>query len=168
MSKRKFLTIGSLAAVIVVAALIFYFSAQQGEDSARMSGGLTAWLISVLRPDFSRLSAARQRELRWIFELFVRKTAHFSEYTLLGFSLMGFARGAFRDRPKSALLAMAWLTGTIYAGTDELHQMFVEGRGPALTDVAIDSGGVLFGALLLNLLLYFWLRRRRRRAATAG
>lgn len=78
-----------------------------------------------------------------------RKTAHFAEYAILGL-LWAWAlpRGPYR-------LILAWTAATLYAGSDELHQMFVANRGPALADVIIDSAGAA-GALL-----GWWLIRRR-------
>ena len=56
--------------------------------------------------------------------------------------------------------ALAWLASTAYAATDELHQMFVEDRGPALADVAIDGSGALAGILFMAALLLLRLRWR--------
>jgi hypothetical protein len=36
---------------------------------------------------------------------------------------------------------VAWACATGYAATDELHQAFVPGRGPAVLDVLIDALG---------------------------
>ena len=44
------------------------------------------------------------------------------------------------------------MIGTLYAGTDELHQYFNGTRTPSLRDVGIDSAGVLFGILVIMLL----------------
>ena len=46
---------------------------------------------------------------------------------------------------------------TLYAASDELHQVFVSGRTPSLVDVAIDSAGAAAGIALLG-----WVLRRRR------
>ena len=43
----------------------------------------------------------------------------------------------------------AFLAGTAYAVTDELHQLFVPGRAGMISDVLIDSLGVLFGCFLI-------------------
>jgi len=51
----------------------------------------------------------------------------------------------------------AWAIATLYAATDELHQVFVRGRTPSLVDVAIDSLGAAAGIALLA-----WALRRRR------
>ncbi|MDQ6796262.1 MAG: VanZ family protein [Chloroflexota bacterium] len=44
-----------------------------------------------------------------------------------------------------------------YGATDELHQVFVHGRGPSPVDVLIDGLGAALG-----LAVYAWLARRRR------
>ncbi len=53
----------------------------------------------------------------------------------------------------------AWIAGTLYACTDELHQVFVSGRAGMWQDVCIDSSGVLTAVLLTAL----WLHRRGKR-----
>ena len=56
------------------------------------------------------------------------------------------------------LVAAAWALGTLYAASDEVHQLFIEGRTGQLSDVLLDSSGVLAGALLCWLLLRRLLR----------
>lgn len=43
------------------------------------------------------------------------------------------------------------IIGIFYATSDEIHQCFIPGRGPQITDVIIDSMGVLLGILLVIL-----------------
>lgn len=49
--------------------------------------------------------------------------------------------------------AVTWILGTLYAVTDEFHQLFVPGRVGAVMDVCIDSAGVAAGALIMWLIL---------------
>ena len=42
----------------------------------------------------------------------------------------------------------AWVVGTLYAASDEIHQLFVPGRSGQLRDVLLDSDGVAAGILL--------------------
>ena len=50
-------------------------------------------------------------------------------------------------------LGFSLIIGIIYASSDEIHQCFTPGRGPLLTDVIIDTMGVLLGILLVMLIL---------------
>ena len=51
-----------------------------------------------------------------------------------------------RTLRKAALLA--WTCATLYAATDEFHQLFVPGRAGLFTDVLIDATGAAIGLLL--------------------
>ena len=55
----------------------------------------------------------------------------------------------------------------LYAALDELHQKFVAGRGPALTDVFIDSLGALTG-IVLSVLVIVLIRRRHAQCVSSG
>ena len=152
MSKTKAKVAVSLLAVIVVAVMIFVFSAQDGDTSSKLSGSISEWLVRRLAPDFGDMSPADQQRLMQQAHHLVRKAAHFSEYALLALTLVIYLHYILERRP--AIMALyAWAIATLYACTDELHQMFVSSRGPALTDVLIDSGGALVGALVCLCLL---------------
>ena len=75
----------------------------------------------------------------------LRKIAHFSEFTALGMCLLW----RFRLRMKKGIHPFA--LGAAAACVDEIIQIFVPGRNPALLDVFIDSCGVLTGIILLTL-----------------
>ena len=146
-------------AVIAVCGMIFLFSAQTGDESAETSGKVVDCLIGILVKGFELLSEIRQQEIREIASLMVRKLAHFGEFALLAFLV----RLLMRSYRIAGGGLKAWLCATLYAATDELHQVFVSARGPSLTDVGIDSMGAAFGAGLACLIL--WLCGRRRRSA---
>jgi VanZ family protein len=86
---------------------------------------------------------------------------HATEFAALGAALMLLIHEYALRRG----LLWAWGIGTLYAGTDELHQLFKGTRTPALRDVAIDSAGVLFGVLCVALLLYIIDRWKGKRTA---
>src|SRR3989441_11649929 len=69
--------------------------------------------------------------LGW-WDTVLRKGAHVTEYAVLGALLY---RALEREAPALA-------AGIAYAGTDELHQHFVQGRHASPIDVAIDAVGV--------------------------
>ncbi len=69
------------------------------------------------------------------WDLLLRKAAHVVEYAILGALL---AR---------ALPSYAWAiaVGSLYAVTDEVHQVFVAGRTGSPVDWALDTVGVAVG-----------------------
>ena len=72
------------------------------------------------------------------WDLVLRKIAHTAEFALLGALLLR----ALRDE------RAAFAGGVLYAITDEIHQLFVQGRHGSPLDVVIDSVGVAVGVLL--------------------
>jgi VanZ family protein len=135
---------------IAWAAQIFSFS------TATFGASFTAWVLSrVFRLLHLTISPATFALLHHL----IRKSAHFTEYAILSmllyYSLAKITRLEWRPRPAlwSLLIAVA------YSLTDELHQMFVPGRGPSIFDSGIDSMGAAAGIVLI----YFgsWMARRR-------
>lgn len=153
----------SLVAVLLAMGIIFFFSSQTAEASGNTSGRLVRAVLNVIAPDFDLLPKAKQDTLHFTVTVAIRKLAHFAEFALLGFTLMQFICTIQRRRKIKAGWLFAWGIGTFYAMTDELHQIFVEGRGPGLWDIVIDSAGVLAGAAVLLLLQYFIERRKQSR-----
>jgi hypothetical protein len=73
------------------------------------------------------------------WDLVLRKLAHSAEFAILGILLL-----RALERP-----ATAFLLGTAYAVSDELHQAFVPGRLGSPLDVLIDTVGVAVGITLM-------------------
>ena len=86
---------------------------------------------------------------------FVRKNAHFLIYFVLGMLVVRAFRVSEIRNKKSILLALGICI--LYAISDELHQLFVPGRGAQVKDVLIDSTGAFVG-----IILYSWLKDLRR------
>ena len=80
------------------------------------------------------------------WDTILRKLAHLTEYAVLG----AFVLRAIRRPAIAVALAGA------YAITDEVHQLFVEGRHGAPLDVGIDTVGALAGVVVWQ-----WAARRR-------
>ncbi|MBR1561503.1 MAG: VanZ family protein [Clostridia bacterium] len=167
MSKRKVKVMVSLAAVIVVAVLIFIFSSQDGSESSALSGAITEWVVAHLVPGFRDMAEADRLRIMDTAHLIVRKAAHFSEYALLALTLVIYLHYILEHRKPTFMALVAWIAATLYACTDELHQMFVVARGPAVTDVCIDSGGALAGALVGLILVVLRLGYKAKRARLA-
>ena len=161
--EKKWVRIVLWIAVIAVCGLIFFFSAQSGEDSADTSGKVVEWLIAILVKGYHLMAAAQQQEIFDTASLIVRKLAHFSEFALLGF-LVRLLMQSYRVK---AGAPRAWIAATLYAFTDELHQLFSDARGASLVDVGIDSLGAATGVAFACLLLWLFLGRAKAVAAVA-
>ena len=81
---------------------------------------------------------------------FVRKCAHFTEYAVLGMTVVY----AFGEKLKTAgkILPVALGLCAFYAATDEFHQHFVPNRMGSVSDVLLDSAGALTGIVILLLI----------------
>ena len=91
----------------------------------------------------------------------VRKTAHFTEYAILG-SLFFIN---LRNTPKDLIelpLVISILFSFLYACTDELHQIFVPGRSAQFRDILIDTLGASFGATITYLTIKLFAKIKTR------
>lgn len=151
-----------ICAVILCAlmAVIFLLSAQPASESAQSSGRIVDFVIHTFFPDRMSLPARERILFRHQVSVFVRKAAHFSEFLLLGAAWMAQLEAIRCLRPLRRAPVWAWLLGTLYAVTDELHQLFVPGRSAGAVDVLIDSAGVLCGVMLLCLALRLFRREK--------
>lgn len=112
-------------------------------------------------PGFDEWSEQEQLEFAGKIDHPVRKTAHAMEYAVLGL----LTAGAFIGSRTSILagILIPWCIASAYAATDEIHQLFVPGRSGQVSDVLLDSAGVLAGLLVLAAVRL--LRQRQREAA---
>lgn len=147
--------------VVCWMAVIFSFSARTATLSAQDSATVGMWLGKVFVPGFSGWDEQEQKEFADKIDHPVRKAAHASEYAVLGFLLAG----GLADDTKKRLycIGFPWIVGTLYAASDELHQMFVPGRSCQVTDIMIDSSGVFLGVLVGQLIWVYriWARRKK-------
>lgn len=120
--------------------IIFSFSSQNGEESGNLSGKIAKFAVKQLPIQKTEKSLKRT-------EAVIRKIAHFSIYTLVGFLLMSFVSTYAIKENKRMIISL--IVGILYAISDEIHQSFIPNRSCQLTDVMIDSMGVLLGILIL-------------------
>ena len=141
--------------------LIFCFSMEPAEQSDKTSGHLTCAVIALVYPEFEQYPAEQQRVLYDQIQYAVRKTAHFMEYAALGLLIRLCLESWFGRR--KGLVPISWLCGTAYAGTDEIHQIMIDGRSGMMEDVLLDSCGVITGAMIAAGVLALIHRRIKRR-----
>lgn len=139
--------------------VIFGFSSQNAEESGGLSEKVTITVTKNVKKIQDLEQTQKERVLSRI-ENVIRKIAHFSIYTLVGFLLMAlFSTYNLKDRNR---ILASFVIGAIYASSDEIHQRFVDGRSAQVTDVMLDTLGVLFGTLILMLVIQLADRKRRK------
>ena len=126
---------------VAVVVTTTWSSGQTAEVSGGASRGIVSWFLSYLPGVYTQDTVA-------ILNHLLRKAAHFTLYFILGFSLTG----CFQRQKRVPPVLAALLTGAALAGLDEFHQIFVDGRGPMLSDVFLDTCGVATGCLLRTVL----------------
>ena len=139
-------------------ALIFLFSSNSADTSGKQSGRIVGIVIDVFVPDYDSFSEARQKQITDTVTFIVRKSAHFTEYLVLG-ALVFWC--LYKTKKKRLRTALAAVLTSLYSVTDELHQLFSDGRSCELRDVLIDTCGGITGALAALLIFVLWEKRTK-------
>lgn len=121
--------------------IIFIFSSQPGEVSDKQSR-LVIYVFNALGLNLNSM-------LGDLSNFIVRKGAHFTEYFILCLLAYNALKDNFKQG-KALILSVAVVF--LYACSDEFHQSFVPGRGPAFKDVLIDTLGGVTAAGFIYLL----------------
>lgn len=147
----------SMAGTVLTMAVIFGFSGQPASDSSALSGGITMKLLPLVQ---SVVPIVTMDGLHH----FLRKLAHFSVYFILGCCLTS----DFSIQGKFPPILCAIAAGGLFAASDEVHQLFSEGRSGNVQDVILDTCGVAVGSLAMFCLGKLLLRRKEKCRHTAG
>ncbi len=120
--------------VILWLCMIWYFSAQPGSQSKKLSDHYEYKAQKLAKS----LNAGS-----WVKALikFTRKFAHIIEYIILSLLLL-FAYYASGYRYPRMVIRIV-ITCLLCAAIDEIHQFFVPGRTSMLTDVFLDTAAAL-------------------------
>lgn len=126
------------ALVAACMMLIFYFSSRNADESAKQSRMLLAFIEKIFGSNS-------------VTDFIVRKSAHCLEFTGLAllFNIALFVQKNNKIQPLSATAF-----SSLYAVTDEIHQIFVDGRSCQISDWAIDTAGAILGTIAF-LIIYF-------------
>ena len=136
--------------VALIACIWFIFSNSMAvADVSSVSSGRVLQLLQAVLRRLGMPGLAQRLTMH-----LVRKLAHFCEYLLEGFLLMLCMR-VYSRRPLRHI-TVPMLAGVLTALTDETIQLFSEGRSSQVTDVWLDSAGVLAGILAALLLMGLW------------
>lgn len=127
--------------VLICMITIFLFSSDSGDESSVKSDGIITRVSEVLVGH--KLKGEERNKYIDMYSYFLRKTAHFTIYFILGILLISLVSEYTSINYKSFLIAL--LIAFLYALSDEVHQLYVPGRSGQFSDVLLDSFGSLVG-----------------------
>lgn len=128
-----------------------------------------AWMLVIFAFSHQPYSGRASEKILHDYNVPVRKAGHIAEYLvlfiLIRWAIDGTRKLSLREKvandseydtstvTKSGacifpLGAIAFLAAALYAGLDEWHQSYVPGRSAALSDVGVDTCGIILGLAL--------------------
>lgn len=133
---KKFL---SIFLVIVWMGVIFSFSNEKAEDSTDLSHEVVENVVVVLT-DIEKDTPKMDKVVSRVNHP-VRKCAHFFVYFVLGFLVMNafYINGVSKKR-----IIYSTIICMLYSISDELHQLYVDGRSGQISDVLLDTSASIF------------------------
>ncbi len=135
--------------------IIFGFSNQNITNSISLSDKVSERIIDFeIKITGKKITSEKRTERIKQTRVIVRKTAHFTEYFILGI-LIYFT---FKMYSISKVPLYAILFCFLYACSDELHQLFSDGRSANILDVLIDTSGSI-----LSIGLCFGIKRKSKK-----
>ena len=165
----------SMSITLAIMVVIFMLSAQDGEQSGSLSAAVARMLASVFVEGFDSMPSEQQAQLITQMSWPIRKTAHATEYACLAISLVvtcwqiaawrhearGEEQVSLRQIPLVGITA--FVITVLYACSDEIHQLLIDGRAGQVADVLVDASGAAIGCLLICLLMWRFMTKRMRR-----
>lgn len=117
---------------------IFYLSHQSAYKSNKLSKVATEIIVETIEKVNPNIDVNKRS-----FNNKLRKNAHFFAYLVLGVLVANGLRSSGMTGYRA--IGLAFLICLLYAISDEVHQLFVPGRGCQIKDVIIDSVGAIIG-----------------------
>lgn len=139
--------------VLIIMFTIFKFSSERDTVSTKRSDGI---IIRTCEFVLGRQLSDKEKEIYLEkYVVYVRKTAHFTLYFLLGLTYISLLKEFNLNDKKLLIYTIIFVF--IYACSDEIHQLFVPGRSGEITDVLIDTTGGILASFIYTV---FRIRRR--------
>lgn len=156
---NKKITLRIFAAILAVIwmGVIFSFSGQNSEESTEVSVSVSYKVVESADRLFGLdWQDSKILEVAKLIEDGVRKTAHMIEYGILAV-FVGMALGSWESPIGKTMInkdIINLLICLLYASSDEIHQLFVEGRHGCVKDVFIDAVGSLIIICIVSFICY--------------
>ena len=136
--------------LILWMGLIFSFSNQTGTSSSSLSTKVLTHIAITIDKD---MTDEEIDEFVDKYSFIIRKVAHLTIYFILG--ILAYINLKEYMKVTPALVIYSIIFCLVYASTDEIHQLLVNGRSGNIYDVILDTCGST-----LAILLSYYSRRR--------
>lgn len=157
--RKSYLSIISWIPAVIMMIIIFLYSAKPAEVSEGTSTPIAKAVLNIFEYFFGTINHSVRTDWLDTANFIVRKTAHVTEYMVLTLCISWPLW--IRKLRGIKLMVLAFVCSVAYAGTDEFHQLFVEGRSGSLRDVGIDAIGCAIGTILFWFLANLIEHKRR-------
>ncbi|WAM33627.1 VanZ family protein [Caldicellulosiruptor morganii] len=137
--------------VILWLLIIFSLSSQPAKDSNRLSESVTKQVVKATQKvSIPNIQIEPRRNALKKLNDVIRKYAHVAVYLVLGILVINAFVISGIKGCKAFFFSLMFCF--LYAATDEIHQVFVPGRGAKATDVLIDGIGAFTGIIIYELI----------------
>lgn len=134
--------------LVIWMLVIFMFSNANGTNSQKTSDGLTKSVINtVSKVTKKKVSKKQENKIIQDTSFIVRKTAHFTIYLILGV-LVYLTLNSYGINKR--IIIYSGIFCMLYAISDEIHQLFSDGRAFMILDIFIDTIGGIIGVFIIN------------------
>ena len=168
--KHRLLFCGRIILALLILlnmTVIYVFSSENAKKSSATSEKVTQTIVQTVITDFNEKPREEQKNIVSQIHGPLRKIAHMVEFGALGTLTLLFL---LTWGPKRLFLKYlcTLLFTTLYAISDECHQMFSAGRSTSVNDVQIDLTGALICTLpiLLITIILLWSRSNKTTTVT--
>ena len=134
--------------IILWMIIIFLFSATDGKKSEEQSDKIIVTTAEIVKKE--KLTVEEKERIINKYIVLVRKSAHFFLYFILGILVYLYIHNIYDTSLKTFIITI--IVCTLYAISDEIHQMFTLERAAEVRDVFIDMGGSLLAEILLTII----------------
>ena len=131
----------------IVLCLIVFFIWDNSLQNGGTSDGFSLIFAKWIAPIANKLGFYGNI---WALNRIIRKLAHLTEFTLLG----GVLYVVLRRYIEYGTVVKTIVVGIVIASLDEFIQLFSLGRSSQLSDVLIDTVGIIIGISVVKLTYY--------------
>ncbi len=143
----KIKNILNIILIIIWLFIIFSFSAEDATKSEHRSDEVIINAVETITRE--EIPENQRQKIIDEYIVIVRKSAHFFLYFILAILVFTLYKRIFGLNSKSFIYTIIFCF--IYACSDEIHQLFINGRTARIFDVFVDTTGAILSTTLLTI-----------------